>query len=361
MKKIILMLVVILLPINVLALADSASANILMDIDSGRILYSKNMNDKRLIASITKIMTSVLAIENANVNDIVTVGEEVLTMYGSNIYIELGEKITLKNLLYGLMLRSGNDSAIVIAAYVGKSEEQFIKMMNKKAKELGMTNTIFNNSHGLDEVTQNYSTAKDMALLSRYAMSLPLYREIVSTKNYSTQSDKKSYQWINRNKLLTLYEYATGGKTGYTPSAGRTLVTTASKDKLNLTSVTLNDPNEYNSHMELYEYGFTNYKRYLVLDKNDFSIDENFYNEKIFIDKSFYYPFTEEESERIKVLVSIITTEEYKDNDVIGDVTVFLDEEELYKDNIYIKKKKGLSTYQKIHKFFVELFGGTYD
>ena len=361
MKKLILIIVVLMLPIRVIALGDSASANVLMDMDSGRILYSKNMNDKRLIASITKIMTSVVAIENANVDDTVTVGEEVLTMYGSNIYIELGEKITLKNLLYGLMLRSGNDSAIVIATYVGKSEEQFVKMMNKKAKELGMTNTIFNNSHGLDEVTQNYSTAKDMALLSSYAMSLPLYREIVSTKNYSTQSDKKSYQWINRNKLLTLYEYATGGKTGYTPSAGRTLVTTSSKDKLNLTAVTLNDPNEYNSHMELYDYGFINYKRYLVLNKNDFSIDENFYNEKIFIKKSFYYPFTEEESERIKVLVSIITTEEYKDNDVIGDVTVFLDAEEIYKDDIYIKTKKELNTYQKIHKFFIELFGGTYD
>jgi len=361
MKKIIIIFLLLIYPFNVVALGNSASANILMDIDSGRVLYSKNMNEKRLIASITKIMTSVIALENANVDDVVTVGEEVLTMYGSNIYIELNEKMTLKNLLYGLMLRSGNDSAIVIATYVGKSEENFVKMMNKKAKEIGMTNTIFNNSHGLDEVTQNYSTAKDMALLSKYAMTLPLYREIVSTKNYSVQSDKKSYQWINRNKLLNLYEYATGGKTGYTPSAGRTLVTSASKDNLNLTAVTLNDPNEYNSHIELYEYGFNNYKKYLILDENDFKIDENFYNEKIYINNSFYYPLTKEEANKIKILVSIITKEDYNNGDVIGDVKVILDDEEIYKDNIYITKKKKLSTIDKICKFFIELFGGTYD
>lgn len=361
MKKLILVVMVILMPINVFALGDSASSNVLMDIDSGRILYSKNMNEARLIASITKIMTSIVAIENANVDDVVTVGEEVLTMYGSNIYIELGEKMTLRNLLYGLMLRSGNDSAIVIATYVGGNEEKFVKMMNEKAKELGMVNTVFNNSHGLDEVTENRSSAKDMALLSAYAMKNAIYKEIVATESWRVQSEKKSYYWENRNKLLKLYEPATGGKTGYTPSAGRTLVTTASKNNLNLTAVTLNDPDEYNSHIELYEHGFNNYKRYLVLDKDDFKIDENFYNEKIVINKSFYYPFTEEEAERVKVLVSITKMDDYKDNDIIGDVTVTLDNEEIYKDNVYIKQTKKLNVLQKIYKFFVELFGGTYD
>ena len=361
MKKIILILFLLIFPMEVVALASSASSNVLMDTDSGRIIYSKNMDEKRLIASITKIMTSIIAIENANVEDVVTVGEEVLTMYGSNIYIELGEKMTLKNLLYGLMLRSGNDSAIVIATYVGKTEEKFVKMMNDKAKRIGMTNTIFNNSHGLDEITQNYSTAKDMAILSTYAMKNQIYKEIVSTESWRVQSDKKSYYWENRNKLLKLYAHATGGKTGYTPSSGRTLVTTATKKNLNLTAVTLNDPNEYNSHIELYEYGFTNYERYLVLDKNDFKIDENFYNEKIVINKSFYYPFTKDEVERVNVLVKIIKMENYNDNDIVGDVSVFLGEKEIYKDNVYIKKEKNLNAIQKICKFFIELFGGTYD
>lgn len=247
MKKIIFILIalILLLPKQSQALSVTASSAILMDTDSGRILYQKDIHNKRLIASITKIMTAVIAIENGNLDDVVTVGEEVLTMYGSNIYIELGEKMTLRDLLYGLLLRSGNDAAIVIGTYIGGSEEKFVEMMNKKAKEIGMINTIYHNCHGLDEVTKNYSTAYDMAVLSSYANTLDVYKEITGTKKWEVKTDKKSYVWNNRNKLLTLYEYATGGKTGYTPSAGRTLVTTATKDNLNLTAVTLNDPNEY--------------------------------------------------------------------------------------------------------------------
>ena len=362
MKKFILFFVIFLIPFNVIALGDSASSNTLMDMDSGRVLYSKNMNDERLIASITKIMTAVVAIENANLDDIVTVGEEVLTMYGSNIYIQLGEKMTLRNLLYGLLLRSGNDSAIVIATYVGKTEEKFVKMMNDKAKELGMHNTVFHNSHGLDEVTKNYSTSKDMALLSSYAMKLESYKEIAGTKNWRVQGENKSYSWVNRNKLLSLYEFATGGKTGYTPKAGRTLVTTASKNKLNLTVVTLNDPNEYNSHIELYEYGFNNYKKYLVLDKNNFKVDENFYDEKILIKKSFYYPLTLDEKDNVRVVVKITKLDKYKDGDVVGEVVVLLGNEEIYIDNIYVSfDDKKLNFFQVIIKFIVEFFGGSYD
>ena len=258
MKKLLFIFVsiIFIIPISVNAISTTASSAILMDMDSGRILYKKDVHNPRLVASITKIMTAVLAIENGNLDDEVTVGEEVLTMYGSNIYIELGEKMTLRDLLYGLLLRSGNDAAIVIGTYIGGSEEKFVEMMNKKAKEIGMINTTYHNCHGLDEVTKNYSTAYDMAVLSSYANTLDVYREISKTKKWVTNTNNKSYVWHNRNKLLTQYEYATGGKTGYTPKAGRTLVTTASKDNLNLTAVTLYDPNEYVSHKEMYEYGF---------------------------------------------------------------------------------------------------------
>ena len=166
------------------AISDTAKSTIVMDMDSGRVLYEKNADEKRLIASITKIMTAVIAIENGNVNDYVTVGEEVLSMYGSSIYIKMGEKITLRDLLYGLMLRSGNDAAVVIANYISGSEEDFVKLMNNKAKEIGMKNTIYKNSHGLDEVSQNYSTAKDMAILSSYTNKIDLYKKIVSTKKW---------------------------------------------------------------------------------------------------------------------------------------------------------------------------------
>ncbi len=330
------LLLLLLSPINTFALSVSARSAVLIDNESGRILYEKDKDTPRLIASITKIMTAVLAIESGKMEEEVTVGEEVLTMYGSNIYLEVGEKMILRDMVYGLMLRSGNDAALVIAIFVGGSEENFVEMMNKKAKEIGMKNTVFNNPHGLDEITQNKSTAYDMALLSRYASKNEEYQKIVGCKKYQVQTDKKSYLWHNRNKLLNLYEYATGGKTGYTPSAGRTLVTTAQNKELSLTVVTLNDGNEYDTHQALYQYGFENYKLYTILDKEKFKIDEGFYKNKVYIKNDFSYPLTEQEKEKVKVLVKI--NEEEKD-ETIGEVIVSLNGEEVYNDYVYVKKE----------------------
>ena len=361
MRKIIFVIItfILLVPTNVFGLSTTASSAILMDMDSERILYQKDIHTPRLIASITKIMTAVLAIENGNLDDVVTVGEEVLTMYGSNIYIQLGEKMTLRDLLYGLLLRSGNDSAIVIATYIGETEQKFVEMMNKKAKEIGMINTTYSNSHGLDEVTKNYSTAYDMAILSSYANTLPEYREISGTKKWTTSTENKSYIWHNRNKLLSLYEYATGGKTGYTPSAGRTLVTTASKDNLNLTAITLNDPNEYVSHENMFEYGFNNYKNYLIIDKNHFDIDDNFYKDEIYVKNSFSYPLTDKELENTSIVVELLKLNNYKNNDKVGEVIIRLDEEEIFRENVYVKVKneKNINFFDKVKSFFNKLFG----
>lgn len=344
---------------NVCAVSDTSTSSVVLDIDSKRILYEKNKDEKRLIASITKIMTAVVAIENKNLDDVVTIGEEVLPMYGSNIYIEVGERMTLRDLLYGLLLRSGNDAAVAIATYVGGTEENFVKMMNAKAQELGMKNTIFNNSHGLDEETQNYSTAYDMALLSSYANTFMEYCEITGTKKWTVSNDTKSYIWYNRNKLLSLYKYATGGKTGYTPKAGRTLVTTANKDNLNLTVVTLNDGNEYETHESLYEYAFSKYENVLLIDKNNFHVDDFLYDGEIYVENNFSYPLTQNEKKIVKTVVDIYKKEDYKNNDKIGEVVVMLNDEELYRENIYIRvkveKKEGVLT--KIINFFKGLFG----
>lgn len=358
MKKLFfLVFVIFMFPINVLGLSDTARSTIVMDMDSGRILYKKNINEQRLIASITKIMTAVITIENIDISKEITVGEEVLKMYGSNIYIELGEKMTIKNLLYGLLLRSGNDAAIVLANNVCSSEDKFVELMNKKAKEIGMENTIFKNSHGLDEETQNYSTAKDMAILSSYANNLEVYKEISKTKKWSIQTDKKSYVWNNRNKLLYTYKYATGGKTGYTPKAGRTLVTTASKDDLNLTIVTLNDSNEYTTHESLYDYAFDKYKKFLIVDKNNFDIDHTFYKGNLYINKSFSYPLSKDEEGKINILVKLDKNNNYKDNDQIGEVIVTLDKDEIFTTGVYVKKEnKNESFFDKIKKILSNLF-----
>ncbi len=343
-KKLILILTLIYLfkPINALGLSVSCRSCILIDNESGRILYEKDANNPRLIASITKIMTAIIAIESNKLDETVTVGEEVLKMYGSNIYIEVGEQLKLKDLVYGLMLRSGNDAAVVIATYIAGSEENFVSLMNKKAKEIGMNNTVFNNSHGLDEETENKSTAYDMALLSQYAINNPTYMKIASTKKYTAKSNKKTYLWNNRNELLFNYEYLTSGKTGYTPKAGKTLVTTASKDNLNLTAVALNDGNHYLTHKKLYENAYDNYKRYKILDSNHFSIDTNFYKEKIYIKENFYYPLQESETDKIKVLVKIVKLNNHKNNEQVGEVEVYLDDKIIYREPVYImiKNKK---------------------
>ena len=332
--------------------ADTAKSTIVMDLDSGRILYEKNANQKRLIASITKIMTAIVAIEEGDLTEKITVGEEVLSMYGTNIYVEVGEKMKLRDLLYGLLLRSGNDASVVIAKAIAGSEEKFVNLMNKKAQEIGMKNTIFKNPHGLDEETENYSTAYDMALLSKYAYKNKTYRNIVSTDKYEVSTGKKTYLWYNRNKLLTTYEYCTGGKNGYTPRAGKTLVTTASKKGLNLTIVTLSDGDIYNNHIDLYEDFFSKYKRYKLIDKNNFRIDKEFVDEDVYLEDSFYYPLTSNEVNDIKTVVHFLDDSA---TDEIGTIEIFLSNQKIGELPIYrkIKKKEQFSFFEWLRQLFL--------
>lgn len=325
------------------------ASSIVMDIDSGRILYENNIHEKKLIASITKIMTAIIAIENNDLNKKITVGKEILSMYGTNIYIEVGEIITIKDLLYGLILRSGNDSAIALATATSKTEEKFVELMNDKAKKIGMKNTIFQNSHGLDDYSKNYSTAYDMAILSSYAYKNKIYREIASTKRYTTKTKNKTYLWNNRNKLLNNYKYCTGGKNGYTPDAGRTLVTTASNNDLNLTIVTLNEPNEYDKHENLYNDTFEKYKNYTILDKDKFYIDKNFINGTPYIKKSFIYPLKENEFEKITTKIFINN----QDKKQAGKIKITLGDKEIETITIYNKEQKKESSIAE--KFFLKI------
>ena len=326
----------LVIPINTYAYTDTSKSSIVMDMNSGRILYSKNPNDVRLIASTTKIMTAILAIENGNLKKQVIIGEEVLKMYGTNIYIEVGEQMSITDLLYGLLLRSGNDASVVIAKSVGGTEKNFVKMMNEKAIKLNMKNTTFKNPHGLDDDTKNYSTAYDMALLSTYAYKNKTYRKISLTKKYEVSNGKKTYLWYNRNKFLNEYKYATGGKNGYTPDAGKTLVTTARKDGLNITTVTLKDTNPYENHKNIDNNIFKKYKKYTIVDKNNFHIDKNYFKGKLYLKDSFEYPLTEEEKDKIKTLVSITN----KDKKTVGKVTIYLGKDIIGTVPIYQQKKE---------------------
>ena len=252
MKKI-LLLIMFLIPFKVDAM--SASSMVAVDLDNDYIYFDVNKDDKRLIASITKIMTAIVTIENIDIDKEITVGEEVLKAYGSAIYINVGEKITIRDLLYGLIMRSGNDAAVVLAQNVAGSMEGFAHLMNELASNIGMKNSNFVNAHGLEENdgSANYSTAYDMALITKYAMNNKTFREIFGTKKHVAKSSDKTYSWINKNKLLCNEDYITGGKTGFTKKARRTLVTTASRNNINVVVVTLNDSNDFFDHKNMYE------------------------------------------------------------------------------------------------------------
>lgn len=335
LKKILLLITVLLLlpvKINAYSLGESA---VLMEQDTKRVLVSKNMNKKKLIASTTKIMTGIIAVESGKLNKTVTVTDKVLESYGSNIYLSIGEKMKLKDMVYGLMMQSGNDAALMIADYLG-GEEKFVKMMNKKAKQIGMKNTTFSNPHGLDEKAKNYSTAYDMALLMRYANSDPTFRKITGCKKHTVKTDEKTYVWTNKNKLLYTYKYTTGGKTGYTDKARRTLVTSASNGNLDLIVVTLNDPNDFKNHKELYEYAFKNYSMEKIFNRNKINLP----NKKIYAKDDYYYPITKEEKDLININYKIKDKKKYKDGEMVGYAIINLGAKTVHKEKLYIKVKK---------------------
>ena len=341
MKKLLLFFVFLSLFIvpKVNASTDTAHSYILMDEETGRVLLSKDANNPRLIASITKIMTCIIALENTDINNIVTVDESIFKAYGSGIYIQVGEEISVKDLLYGLMLRSGNDAAIMLSTYISNSEEEFVKLMNNKAKEIGMKNTTFVNSSGLDENGGNYSTAYDMALLTRYAMNNEMYKQIVSTKEHKVKTNYKSYIWNNKNKLLR-YDYITGGKTGYTEKAHRTLVSTASINNMDLIVVTLNDSDDWNTHISLYEYAKDNYISYKVLNKSKFKIEnDNYFKGNLYIKNDVYIPFKKEETDSLISHIKLYKINNYKDDDVVGINQIIYKDEVIYEANIYIDKE----------------------
>lgn len=327
---------------------------VVMDMDSNRVLYGVNEKEEMLIASTTKIMTSLVVINNADINEVITIDQSVLRSFGSGIYVEVGEKISIKDLLYGLMLRSGNDAAIALSEHVGGSETGFAKLMNEMAASLGMSHTHFINASGLENEKGegNTSTAEDMAILMSYAMKNDIFREITSTKHYMVKTNFKTYDWYNKNKLLTSYKYTTGGKTGYTEKAYRTLVTSASKDNKNLTVVTLNQRDDFAIHQSLYEEYFDKYKLVKILDKDKFMKDE-----KGYIEKDINMLLTDDEIKRIKIEVKKIDDSTNR----LGYVTVSLDDEVYFKENVYkidenSKDNTKQTLWDKIKSFFKNIF-----
>lgn len=238
----------------------TARSALLLDQATGRVLYSKNAHEKLPMASTTKIMTAILALESGRLAEVVRVSERAVNIGGSSIYLEVDEKKTLEELVWGLLLRSGNDAAVAIAEHLSGSTEKFAGEMTRRAAQLGARETKFSNPHGLHQ-EEHYTTAYDLALLAAHAMSLPQFREMAATREKKISwHDRPGGRLLrNQNKLLVMYEGAEGIKTGWTTPAGRCFAGATVRNGWRLVGVVLNAPQMWEDTVKLFDFGYGYY------------------------------------------------------------------------------------------------------
>lgn len=346
-----------IIPCQALAPELSASAYVLMEADSGRVLLAGNETQELPIASTTKIMTALVALRHSRLTDVVTVKKEHLRE-GSSMYLAEGETLTMEELLYGLMLPSGNDAAECIADYCGGGTERFVAWMNEEAAALGLEHTAFANPSGLDQ-EGHYSCAIDMARLMAYAMRDPAFARIASTANASVGTRTMS----NHNKLLGTLQGCIGGKTGYTGSAGRTLVTCAERDGMRLIAVTLHDRNDWQDHASLYEYGFSTYRSVCVLARgNTCAIcavrgGESAYVELI-AQKSVFYPAAANEKLTIRIEAPESAQAPLRAGMPLGEAVILLDGAEVARAALAVATDVKQTQVQETPRGVLRIFHG---
>jgi len=311
-----------------------AESYIVIDADSGRIIGSKNANEKLPMASTTKIMTCILSIDKLkNLDRTVEIPESCTNIEGSSLYLKPKQNVKILDLLYGTMLRSGNDAALAIANIAANNdEEKFIVMMNDKAEELGAYNTNFINPNGLHD-KEHYTTAYDLSLISKYAMKNDVFRKIVSSKQYYAESLNTIL--YNKNKVVYQYDYGSGIKIGYTKAAGRCLVASAKKDNTEIIVVVLNDNNWFKDCYALFDWGFENYNSYNIVEKGQYICDA-INGEHIFAEDGFRYLLMDEEKEKITFETKITAPHKINGQKYTsyGTYNVYLGNEKIYTGNL---------------------------
>ena len=324
----------------VLALSSNCSSEIVMEVNTNRVLYEKNSDVRSYMASTTKILTAITVIENFDINKEIKVGPNTVGIEGSSIYLEEGEVLTVEHLLYGLMLRSGNDCAETLAFGLSGSVEGFVDLMNKTALKIGATNSNFVNPHGLHD-DNHYTTAYDLALISCYAIKNPIFKKIVSTKSIEIPWSTREYnrKLYNKNKMLTRYDGSTGIKTGFTKKAGRCLVTSCYKNGIELVCVVLNCPPMWERSATLLDKCYDEYKMTKVIESDniiDFYKCANGEKVGVYIKNDVIVPLSKKEKEKIifKVNYNKIKGHIKKDSE-IGKVEVYYQNNLLFVEKIY--------------------------
>jgi len=286
--------------------ADNNSSEILMELNSNRVLYQSNANSKKYMASTTKILTAIVVIENCDLTQTITVSSKTIGIEGSSIYLEEGEILSVKDLLYGLMLRSGNDCAVTLAVHCSGSIDKFATLMNETAFKIGALNSNFTNPHGLHD-DNHYTTAYDLALISCYAMKNPIFREIVGTKVINIPHTTRNYdrKLINKNKMLNEFDGSTGIKTGFTKKAGRCLVSSCIRNGMELICVVLNCPPMFERSKALLSDGFSKYSMVKLFESDniiDFLPVKGTTKEcGVYIKKDIRLPLTNAEKENLEI------------------------------------------------------------
>lgn len=306
-----------------------AGSAVLMEKETKRILYEKDAHKEMLTASICKVLTAITALEWGDLDKECLVTKEATMQQGSSIYLKVGDYVSLKTLIYGLILRSGNDAAYLIACNVCDNYQDFIDKMNFTAQKIGMKNSRFSNPSGLDDDSQNYSTAYDMALLMAYALDNKTYREINSTKKIvlETKSSEKLY-FINKHKLIQSMDYVIAGKTGYTKDAKRTLITAGEKENMTLIAVTFSCSNDWNEHIRLFDYGFDNYQNITLFKKGILELD---YPYTVYCPVDISYPVSKEET----LDYEVILLSKVKKEIVIGKVNIIVNNKKVKDYSLY--------------------------
>lgn len=327
--------------INVSAVSNSTS-EVVMEVNSNRVLYEKNSKDKKFMASTTKILTAIVVIENIDVNTEITVKKDTIGIEGSSIYLEEGEKLKVIDLLYGLMLRSGNDCAETLAVSVFGSIEKCANVMNSLAKKIGAKDSNFVNPHGLHD-DNHYTTAYDLGLISCYAMKNSIFREIVGTKTKKIPFSTRDYDriLINKNKMLKEFEGSNGIKTGYTKKAGRCLVSSCVRNGLELVCVVLNCPPMFERSKTLLNQCFSEYKLYKIISKQEIigfiPIGNSDKKCPVIINEDVNLPLTESEYNSLNVEVDLpkMINKPFDSGKEIGSIKIFSQNNLIFTQKIY--------------------------
>ncbi len=376
--NLIISLIAIILLISILSLvfsyclsysytyAASGSSSIVIDSKTGRILYENNKDARLPMASTTKIMTALIAIENGNLDNYVKIPREAVGIEGSSIYLKEGELLTLRELLYGLMLQSGNDASIAIAINVGGSVEEFVNLMNQKVEELGLQNTHFENPNGLHN-ENHYTSSFDLAMITKYAYTKEIFREIVGTKNfkipyekYDNSETENKYRYLkNKNKILNEFEGGIGVKTGYTKDAGRCLVSAAKRDDSEVICVVLNHPDMFSDSKRYMENAFKEFPTRRLVSKGDIAgqikiAGSNTEYHAITVENDILYPLSESEFKNIKYIYEYDKTLKapLKSGDKVGKIKVYIENQLISEENLVtindVNEKELMNQFQNI-------------